>query len=405
MRIQISGYNDKISTLLEAILQKIASFDDWSDSARFDLLKEQMRRQYANFFLNQPYEHGRYEQSQLLTLNKWHMKDYLDVIGPLKLPDLQSFKTGLLSQLKLTMLVGGNMTEADARTAAAVVETTLAPSPLMPAQIPRARAIKLDPCSSYVYSFAGHNENEDNGATVLFYEVCHRNTRQTVSLDLLVQIANKPAFEILRTQQQLGYIVFTYKEQHQGVAGLGFIVQSNVKSPAVVDRRIEGFLQKLRQIVVDMDDEEWASHIAAVVTAKTEPDKRLSQEIDRAWSEIVSKPANVSFNRRHIHAVAVQTITKAELISFFDHYIAAGAPHRSKLAIHTVSAKFAAEYEKNPSGNEENEGTEDADVPSLAGPRGEVTLIPEDGAVAWKASMEVHPAVRDEDDGLTVASY
>ena len=405
MRIQISGYNDKISTLLEAILQKIASFDDWSDSARFDLLKEQMRRQYANFFLSQPYEHGRYEQSQLLTLNKWHMKDYLDVIGPLKLPDLQSFKTGLLSQLKLTMLVGGNMTEADARAAATVVETTLTPSPLMPAQIPRARAIKLDPSSSYVYNFAGHNENEDNGATVLFYEVCHRNTRQTVSLDLLVQIANKPAFEILRTQQQLGYIVFTYKEQHQGVAGLGFIVQSNVKSPAVVDRRIEGFLQKLRQLVVDMDDEEWASHIAAVVKAKTEPDKRLSQEIDRAWSEIVSKPANVSFNRRHIHARAVQTITKAELITFFDNYIAAGAPQRSKLAIHTVSAKFAAEYESNPEGNEENEGTQDAEPASLAGPRGEVTLIPEDGAVAWKASMEVHPAVRDEDDGLTVASY
>lgn len=331
------------------------------------------------------------------------MKDYLDVIGPLKLPDLQSFKTGLLSQLKLTMLVGGNMTEADARTAATVVETTLTPSPLMPAQIPRARAIKLDPSSSYVYNFAGHNENEDNGATVLFYEVCHRNTRQTVSLDLLVQIANKPAFEILRTQQQLGYIVFTYKEQHQGVAGLGFIVQSNVKSPAVVDRRIEGFLQKLRQLVVDMDDEEWASHIAAVVKAKTEPDKRLSQEIDRAWSEIVSKPANVSFNRRHIHARAVQTITKAELITFFDNYIAAGAPQRSKLAIHTVSAKFAAEYESNPEGNEENEGTEDAEPASLAGPRGEVTLIPEDGAVAWKASMEVHPAVRDEDDGLTVA--
>ena len=195
--------------------------------------------------------------------------------------------------------------------------------------------------------------------------------------------------------------MFTYKEQHQGVAGLGFIVQSNVKSPAVVDRRIEGFLIQLRQLVVDMDDEEWASHIAAVVTAKTEPDKRLSQEIDRAWQEIVSKPANVSFNRRHIHAAAVQTITKAELISFFDHYIAAGAPQRAKLAIHTVSAKFATEYESNPEGNEETEETDDAEVPSLAGPRGAVTVIPEDGEVTWKAGMEVHPAVRDEDDGLT----
>lgn len=403
MRIQISGYNDKLTELLEAIMEEIGNFDDWADNARFDLLKEQMRRQYANFFLGQPYEQARYAQDQLLTLNKWHIKDYLDVIGPLTLPDLKSFRAGLLSQLKLTILVAGNLDESDARTAATVVETTLAPRSLIPAQIPRARAIKLDPSSSYVYHFAGENEAEDNGAAVLFYEVCHRNTRQTVSLDLLVQIANKPAFEILRTQQQLGYIVFTYKQQHQGVAGLGFIVQSNVKSPSVVDRRIEGFLIKLRQLLVDMDDEEYSSHIAAVVTAKTEPDKRLSQEINRAWQEIVSKPATVNFNRRHIQAAAVQTITKAELISFFDHYIAAGAPQRTKLAIHTVSAKFAAEYESNPEGNEENPGTEEAEAPSLAGPRSESTVIPE--VIAWKAGMEVHPALRDEDDGLTAVSY
>ena len=52
---------------------------------------------------------------------------------------------------------------------------------------------------------------------------------------------------------------------------------------AVVDVRINKFLAALRKIIVGMDDEEWASHIAAVVTAKTEPDKRLSQEATRQW--------------------------------------------------------------------------------------------------------------------------
>lgn len=33
---------------------------------------------------------------------------------------------------------------------------------------------------------------------VAYYEVSHRDARQSVVLDLLVQIANKPAFEILR---------------------------------------------------------------------------------------------------------------------------------------------------------------------------------------------------------------
>ena len=96
------------------------------------------------------------------------------------------------------------------------------------------------------------------------------------------------------------------------MTGLGFIVQSNVVSPAVVDRRVEGFLGKLREILAAMEDEEYASHIEAVVTAKTEPDKRLAQEVNLAWGEIVSKPAAMNFGRRFQHAKAVQTVTKAE---------------------------------------------------------------------------------------------
>jgi insulysin len=229
MRVEISGYDDKLLTLLEAVFAKVSSFDEWADEQRFELLKEQIRREYKNFYMNQPYQHARYSQGQLLSLSKWDMAEYLDVIGDLTLADVKLHTTGLLSRMKLTMLVAGNLTEADARKAATVVETSLSPLSLSPSQIPRARAIKLDP-GNRLFHFAGPNENEDNGATVVYYEVSHRNTRRSVSLDLLAQIANKPAFEILRTQQQLGYIVFTYKELHQGVAGLGFIVQRDRKS-------------------------------------------------------------------------------------------------------------------------------------------------------------------------------
>jgi hypothetical protein len=108
----------------------------------------------------------------------------------------------------------------------------------------------------------------------------------------------------------------------------------------------------------------------------------------------------VNFAKRHVQAAAVQTITKEELLGFFDHYIAAAAPERSKLAVHTVSAKFAEEYAANPTGQED--GEEDA---ALAGPLIEATVVPEDGIAAWKAGMEVHPATRTEDDGLTATTY
>eukprot|EP01048_Picozoa_sp_COSAG05_P004387 COSAG05_NODE_233_length_13251_cov_30.223920_4_plen_875_part_00 len=241
MRLALSGYNDKILLLLDAVCKKVATFDDWAEQQRFDLLKEQTRREYSNFFLNQPYEIARYMQSQLLTLQKWHMQNYLEALPGLDLPELKTFSAQLLSQLCITMLVGGNLTEAEARAAATTVETSLTPAPLtalVESQIPRERAIKLEVGKDLVYSLPGtqwcrcismgwhhvrsaltfmitlstpgYNAEEDNGAAVLFCEVSHRVVRLEACTDLLVQVANKPAFEILRTKQQLGYIVFTY---------------------------------------------------------------------------------------------------------------------------------------------------------------------------------------------------
>ena len=185
------------------------------------------------------------------------------------------------------------------------------------------------------------------------------------------------------------------------MTGLGFIVQSNVVSPAVVDRRVEGFLGKLREILAAMEDEEYASHIEAVVTAKTEPDKRLAQEVNRAWGEIVSKPAAMNFGRRFQHAKAVQTVTKAELLGFFDRHIAAGAPLRSKLAIHTVSAKFGEDYESNTRGDEAGD---DAGLGGLY-VEAEAIGAGEADMAAWKAAMPVHPATRTEGDGLEPRTF
>jgi insulysin len=43
LRMELTGYDDKLCTLLEAICAKMAAFDDWADQQRFDLLKEQVR--------------------------------------------------------------------------------------------------------------------------------------------------------------------------------------------------------------------------------------------------------------------------------------------------------------------------------------------------------------------------
>lgn len=69
-------------------------------------------------------------------------------------------------------------------------------------------------------------------------------TQANMLLELAVQIIKEPCFNVLRTQEQLGYIVFSGVRRAHGVQGMRFIVQSE-KSPSYVDGRIEAFLYSM----------------------------------------------------------------------------------------------------------------------------------------------------------------
>ena len=68
--------------------------------------------------------------------------------------------------------------------------------------------------------------------------------RANMLLELSTQLLKEPCFNVLRTQEQLGYIVFSGVRRAHGVQGLRFIVQSE-KSPEYVDGRIEAFLHSI----------------------------------------------------------------------------------------------------------------------------------------------------------------
>lgn len=73
-----------------------------------------------------------------------------------------------------------------------------------------------------------------------------------------------------------------------GVYGISIIVQSE-KHPRYVDERIEAFLQKFHDILVSMKEEEFNTHISAVITKLTEKDKTIIQRSNRYWTEIYNQ--------------------------------------------------------------------------------------------------------------------
>ena len=83
---------------------------------------------------------------------------------------------------------------------------------------------------------------------VAHYQLGHDSVPKIAHVKLLARIMKQPCFSTLRTQQQLGYLVWSYLRRwtKSQSLNLNIVVQSSSHSPAVVDARIEAFLIKFR---------------------------------------------------------------------------------------------------------------------------------------------------------------
>jgi len=184
------------------------------------------------------------------------------------------------------------------------------------------------------YIFEVRNRLHRSSCSEIYYQ-CHlQSTHTNMLLELLVQIISEPCFNILRTKEQLGYIVFSGIRRSNGVQGLRVIVQSE-RHPSYVDQRVEAFLAKMEGYIADMVPEEFEKHKEALAAQRLERPKKLSALSARFWSEITSQQYN--FDRTNIEVAHLRGLQKEDILAFFRELIHHKAPRRHKLAVHVVS--------------------------------------------------------------------
>ena len=104
----------------------------------------------------------------------------------------------------------------------------------------------IDQGGNLIYSRISHNLKESNSAIEFCIQVGNvADPTLRVNTSLIAHIANEPAFNILRTQEQLGYIVSSGVRKQTGMISFRIIIQSD-KHPLFLEARIEKFLSTLR---------------------------------------------------------------------------------------------------------------------------------------------------------------
>uniref|UniRef100_A0A1I8Q5M0 Insulin-degrading enzyme n=1 Tax=Stomoxys calcitrans TaxID=35570 RepID=A0A1I8Q5M0_STOCA len=335
--IAIRGYDDKQVVLLDKLLGHLFDFE--ANEKRFDILKEEYKRDLANFNAEQPYQHSIYYLTLLLAENVWSNCELLDAIELVTYERVLSYAKEFFSRLHTECFIYGNITKQKAQEIAGMVNKRLEDTnarvlPLLARQMLPKREYKLCPGDSYL--FEKENDFHKSNCTQLYIQCGQQSDRSNNMVNLISQILTEPCYDCLRTKEQLGYIVFSGPRKVNGANGIRIIVQST-KHPSFVEERIESFLQNYVNVIEEMPEEEFERHKEALAVKKREKPKTVFSQFSQFYNEI--SLAQYHFDRNEAEIAILRNITKDELLEYYKKFIATESPERRVLAVHIVSTQ------------------------------------------------------------------
>ncbi|KAF2269404.1 LuxS/MPP-like metallohydrolase [Lojkania enalia] len=329
----VSGYNEKLHVLAEKVLLQIRDLEVRED--RFKVCKDRMLRGYRNSYFTQPFHQvGSY--SKWLRIERiWNFEEQLKEIEAVTAQDVANFFPLFLGQCHIEVLAHGNLYKEEALQITDMIERTIKPKKLPPSQCGGRRSLILPPGSNVVYEKQLKDPANVNHCIEYGLYIGDSQDRALRAKVLLwAQITDEPAFNQLRTIEQLGYVVFSGVSLLETWIGYRILIQSE-KDCHYLEGRIEHFLSSFNKRLEDMSEEDFEGHKRAIINKRLEKLKNLTQEGNRFWNHIFSD--NYDFLMSQEDAAHIEPLTKSDIKSFFSHYICPTSPARAKISVHLIA--------------------------------------------------------------------
>ena len=328
--VSVGGYNDKMSVLLEKVLTSMRDLVINPD--RFQIIKERMSRSYRNAEYQQPFyqvgEHTRY-----LTAEKtWVNEHFAAELEHIEADDVSAFFREILQQTHIEVLAHGNLYKEDALRMTDSVEKIIQSRPLPPSQWNVRRNMIIPQGSNYVYERTLKDPANVNHCIEYYLFVgASMDHVARAKLLLFAQMTDEPAFDQLRSKEQLGYVVWSGARYAATTIGYRVIIQSE-RTAKYLESRIDAFLTDFGTQLENMSDKDFEGHKRSVINKRLEKLKNLSSEASRFWTHIGSE--YFDFVQSETDAATVRTLTKSDLIEFYRQFIDPQSPTRGKLSVH-----------------------------------------------------------------------
>ena len=296
--LSLGGYSERIGDLIKLVTKNLKEVK--VDEQKFANIKEAMIRGLKNRKLGQAYSRGGYYNWLMLLQDQYTDEEKLSALSPITLNDVKAYAKTLYDKVYITGMIHGNWSDKEALESVDILLSALGSKPL-PENERFEQVVEVMPEGK---RFRFSREVEDNNNSLAYaIQVGEKDFSLLAKTSIIASIVESDFYTQMRTNQQLGYIVWSFSQRIEDRIFFRLVIQSSTYGPFELSKRVNAWLASTEKLFSKLTDQEFERHQQSLVVALEKEGDSIGAVAGDLYSLATDEKGDFRFKKKLILAV------------------------------------------------------------------------------------------------------
>ena len=224
----------------------------------------------------------------------------IEALEPLSLKDLKTYAGKLYEKAYITGMAHGNWTDYKVNDSVNQLQEALKSTPLPEEERFKDVVTVLESGERYKFS----REVEDNNSSLAYaIQVGKKDFELQARTSMVASIIENNFYTQMRTNQQLGYIVWSFDQLVEDRIFLRLVIQSSTHGPFDMVKRVDDWILHTADIFGNLSEQEFKRYQKSLIIAlEKEPDS-IRESLSRLFLFATEEEGDFKYKKKMIEAV------------------------------------------------------------------------------------------------------
>ena len=275
--VDVNGYKESAMALFELLLNHMVDFS--ISENKFLAIRDKVVRDYKNFALSDAHQQTREKAPDILNHVKYTWENALPIAESASINGIKDYSKTLYEKTYVEAMIYGDFEKTDAEKTVRLFREKTKTKGINRQDAFDLQYLRIDKPETIQYT---DNLIVNNSCFFRQYVLGEDSPQIRAMSKIISKGLQQPFYTEMRTNQQLGYIVWSYTNHLDETHYLNFLIQSGVYAADKLNHRADDFITSSGKILRDMDVE------------------TFQQLIDSAIEELEKKPMSIAERARKL---------------------------------------------------------------------------------------------------------